>query len=229
MKKTYTIITLCFLLSSCGLNKKIAILENRINSLNDSIESLKKPNYKIIEKGKGYFGEHITYVGIDAGKYNKASENVFIGNSAGATSHMTRNSLLVGYHSGVNSRGYGNVVIGNYAGQNINGNNNTLIGKAAANQKIGDNNIVIGTHAGQKFGNFSNKLIVESSDSEHPLLFGDFKTNKLDVNADLKVKGSFVIIPTTSIPDEIEEGTIYYDLNTKKLKIWNGHKWDILN
>ncbi|MDO6425048.1 hypothetical protein, partial [Saccharophagus degradans] len=83
--KHYIIIIFTLVLSSCGINKRIAILEKEI-------ESLQSPNYEIIEKGKGYYGKHVTYVGIDAGKYNKASENVFIGNSAGATSHMTRNS-----------------------------------------------------------------------------------------------------------------------------------------
>lgn len=149
--------------------------------------------------------------------HNKASENVFIGNFAGATSHKTQNSLLIGYHTGVNSRGYGNVVLGNYAGGNIQGENNVIIGKAAAQGKLGDRNIVIGTHAGRKHGDFSNKLIIESSESTHPLIYGDFKTDKLDVNADLKIDGSLIMTPTSKIPNNSKEGTIYYNLKTKKL------------
>ncbi len=227
--KKITPIVLLLILSSCGISKRVAILENRINSLNDSIKSLQTTNYRIIEKGKGYYGKHITYVGIDAGKYNKASENVFIGNSAGATSHMTRNSLLVGYHAGVNSRGYGNVILGNYAGGNVQGQNNVIIGKAAAQGKLGDRNIVIGTHAGRKHGNFSNKLIIESSESDKPLIYGDFQTDKLDVNADLEIEGVLIITPTHKVPKELKEGTIYYDAETKNLKMWNGIKWVNLN
>ncbi|MDO6739447.1 hypothetical protein [Wenyingzhuangia sp. 2_MG-2023] len=220
--KHYIIIIFTLVLSSCGINKRIAILEKEI-------ESLQSPNYEIIEKGKGYYGKHVTYVGIDAGKYNKASENVFIGNSAGATSHMTRNSLLVGYHAGVNSRGYGNVILGNYAGGNVQGQNNVIIGKAAAQGKLGDRNIVIGTHAGRQHGDFSNKLIIESSESNSPLIYGDFKTDKLDINADLKINGSLRFIPLNEEPKEVSEGLIYYDYNTKKLKIWNGEEWINLN
>lgn len=227
VKKIILIIPIVFL-SSCGIDKRISFLENEIKSLNDSITILNS-KFKIVEKGKGYDGEHTTYVGIDAGKHNKASENVFIGNFAGATSHKTQNSLLIGYHTGVNSRGYGNVVLGNYAGGNIQGENNVIIGKAAAQGKLGDRNIVIGTHAGRKHGDFSNKLIIESSESTHPLIYGDFKTDKLDVNADLKIDGSLIMTPTSKIPNNSKEGTIYYNLKTKKLKVWNGIKWDDLN
>lgn len=228
--KKYILVLSFISLSSCGVNKKISILEKKLDVLNDSISTLNS-KFKIIDKpGDFYTSKNITFVGVDAGKNNSSSDNVFIGNSAGAYSYKTRNSLFVGIDAGINSsKGYGNVAVGNYAGQNINGNNNTLIGKAVANQEIGSNNVIIGTHAGQKFGNFSNKLVIESSDSKNPLIYGDFKTDELDINADLKIKGNLIINPTHKVPKEVKEGTIYYDSNTKKLKIWNGTKWENLN
>lgn len=227
--KILILILTCACFCSCGDNKRITMLEEKVNVLNDSILELKS-KFKIIEKpGDYYTSKNITFVGVGAGKHNKSSENVFLGNSAGASSYMTRNSLIVGYHAGVNSRGYGNVILGNYAGGNVQGENNVIIGKAAAQGKLGDRNIVIGTHAGRKHGDFSNKLIIESSESETPLIYGDFKTDKLDINADLKIEGALIIVPTSKPLKEVKEGTIYYDLETKKLKIWNGIKWDNLN
>lgn len=219
------LMSLSVLISSCGLTKRISKLEEKVKLLNDSIAFL-----KILKiPGNYYTGKNITFLGADAGKNNNSSENVFIGNSAGANSHNTRNSVFVGIDSGINSRGNGNIAIGNYAGINIQGENNTLIGKAAANQKIGSNNIIIGTHAGTKLGDFSDKLIIESSDSKLPLIHGDFKVDTLKINADLSIDGSLRIIPKTKLPKVLKEGTIFYDSTTKKLKIWNGEVWDILN
>ncbi|HAT81563.1 MAG TPA: hypothetical protein DCS17_09425 [Flavobacterium sp.] len=215
-----------FLVSSCGFNKRISKLEAKVVQLNDSIAILKVLNIP----GNYDTMKNITFLGIDAGKFNNSSENVFIGNFAGAYSYKTRNSVFVGIHSGVNSNtGYGNVAIGNYSGQNIYGENNTLIGKGAANQPIGSNNVVIGTHAGTKFGDFSDKLIIESSDSKKPLIYGDFKVDSLVINADLSLDGLLRIIPKSTAPKKLKEGTIFYDSTTKKLKIWNGEIWDILN
>ena len=194
--KILILILTCACFCSCGDNKRITMLEEKVNVLNDSILELKS-KFKIIEKpGDYYTSKNITFVGVGAG---------------------------------VNSRGYGNVILGNYAGGNVQGENNVIIGKAAAQGKLGDRNIVIGTHAGRKHGDFSNKLIIESSESETPLIYGDFKTDKLDINADLKIEGALIIVPTSKPLKEVKEGTIYYDLETKKLKIWNGIKWDNLN
>lgn len=217
---------LCVLISSCGLNKRISKLEAQVKLLNDSISVMRILNIP----GDYNTMKNITFLGIDAGKNNNSSENVFIGNSAGAYSYNARNSVFVGIDAGVNARGsYGNVAIGNYAGQNIQGENNTLIGKAAANQEIGSNNIVIGTHAGIKLGNFSDKLVIESSDCKLPLIYGDFKVDTLKINADLSIDGSLRIMPKSKLPKTFKEGTIFYDSKTKKLKIWNGEIWDLLN
>jgi hypothetical protein len=224
--KLFFISVLCVLISSCGFNNRISKLEAQVKLLSDSISVM-----RILDIPGDYNTiKNITFLGINAGKNNNSSENVFIGNYAGAYSYNTRNSVFVGIDAGVNSnRGYGNVAIGNYSGQNIQGENNTLIGKAVANQAIGSNNVVIGTHAGTKLGNFSDKLVIESSDSKVPLIYGDFKVDTLKINADLCVDGVLRIVPKSIEPRTPKEGTIFFDSKTKKLKIWNGTIWDVLN
>ena len=225
IKKILCTIFILAFLSSCKTNLRLVKLENSIHQLKDSIAELNTKIKSTQIQNQGFTNnKNFTYLGLDAGKYNTSSENVFLGNSAGITSSV-RNSLLVGIDAGVNSNGYGNVVIGNYAGQNINGNNNTLIGKATANKKIGSNNVVIGTHAGQKNGNFSNKLIIENSDSDKPLIFGDFNTDLLLINGDLEIDGYLNFYPKKKAPQSPMEGSIYYDLNSKTIKYWNGEQW----
>ena len=221
------LIVLSVLICSCGFNKRISKLEEKVNLLNDSIKILKD----LKMAGDYNTAKIATSLGIDEVKYNNSGENIFVGRGAGGNIYNnTRNSVFIGIDSGVNSKGgYGNVVIGNYAGQNIKGQNNTLIGKAAANQEIGSNNIVIGTHAGTQLGNFSDKLIIESSDAKSPLIYGDFKVDTLKINADLSIDGSLRIIPKSKLPKVFKEGTIFYDSKTKKLKIWTGEIWDVLN
>lgn len=218
---------LSFLVSSCGFNKRISKLEEKVKILNDSIAILKILNIP----GDYYTAKNITFLGIDAGKNNNSSENVFIGNRAGAYSNNTRNSVFVGIDSGSHSSGgYGNVCVGNFSGQNIKGDNNTIIGNAAAAiQEIGSNSVVIGNLAGTKLGYFSDKLIIESTNLKKPLIYGDFKVDTLAINADLSINGLLRIIPKKSLPKIYKEGTFFYDSTSKKLKIWNGEVWDVLN
>jgi len=88
-----------------------------------------------------------------------------------------------------NTTGNSNTAIGSAAlRDNITGGNNTVIGVSAlANNTTGSNNIAIGHSAGNNETG-SNKLYIESSSTSTPLIYGEFDTNKLEINGTLKVK-----------------------------------------
>jgi hypothetical protein len=124
-----------------------------------------------------------TVVGKNTGPLSLNS--TFIGANTGQSITTGLNNTFLGTTSGVsNTTGSNNILIGPSAGNAITtGNNNTIIGASAA---LGadpdiDGCILIGTTVGQ--GNTSdNRLMIDNSSTNEPLLDGDFSANTLQVN-----------------------------------------------
>ena len=192
MKKTL-ILTSIILFTSCASRKDLIEIKKELSSLKDSLsylnEDIKNKNLLIGTSNRPKTENlHIaTFIGDGSGKNNDRGESVFIGNNAGRNS-TDQNSAFIGVNTGYFSKGYGNVVIGNYSGGVLIGGNNVIVGKSAQVKK-GDDNIIIGTHAGRELGSFSNKLIIESSESTKPLIYGDFGKDILTFNAITTING----------------------------------------
>jgi hypothetical protein len=154
-------------------------------------------------------GQYNTFLGMYTGRFNtSASKNTFIGALAGYTNTTGPENVFVGYESGyynttgynntflgmntghANTTGYQNVYVGMYAGLGgTTGNRNTYLGLCAGQNGNGSGNVFIGSFTGaNEYG--SNKLYIDNSNTATPLIYGDFSTNQVGLNA---LPGSFTL------------------------------------
>ncbi len=146
--------------------------------------------------------------GLSDGKSDNTS--VFVGYQAGNFDNGSNyNSSLGVYSLKSNTSGAHNTTIGSYGMyNNTTGSRNTAIGRRANyyNQE-GNNNTIIGYWAGMgstthnKSGNIfvgymagynetgDNKLYIQNSSSSTPLIGGDFSTNEIYFNGQIKITG----------------------------------------
>lgn len=143
-----------------------------------------------------------TAVGSDAGKYISgagASNNVLIGASAGAgVSNTAGDNTFVGYSSGIAvTTGNQNTFVGKNSGLVVSsGSQNTFLGVGAGgNISTMSGNIAIGFGAGPT-SNQSNKLYINNSMSDSPLIFGDFSSGVVNINGKL---GLATVSPTAKL------------------------------
>lgn len=153
-------------------------------------------------------GNHNSFFGNGAGYSNTGSYNTFIGNSAGQFNTGGNENTFIGSLAGlVNTSGSNNIMIGRSAGYyNQEGSNNTIIGFRAGQGSTfhnKDGNVFIGYEAG-KNETGSNKLYIENSDSNTPLIGGDFSTDEIYLNGK-------VGIGTSSPTSQLFIGDIYSD------------------
>jgi len=112
-----------------------------------------------------------------------------------------------------NTTGSDNAAFGRQALlENIIGSSNTALGTGAGYSSKGNRNIFIGYNAGyNETGN--DKLYIDNSDTNKPLIYGDFAEDKLKVNGDMVVKNN---VPTIELrADEYGIPRIYSYENTK--------------
>jgi len=134
--------------------------------------------------GYNVTGSYNTFMGINAGyKIKTGINNLFLGTNAGAMLEEGTGNTIIGidagrsgtwdpydYHTGY-STSY-NTIIGNNAGYNLDvGDGNVFIGYSAGYSETG----TTGTPA-------SNKLYIDNSSVDPPLLYGDFSVNQLGIN-----------------------------------------------
>jgi len=125
--------------------------------------------------------------------------SVFLGNNSGTVDDGSDN-WNTGIGEGVlpvNTAGSYNTVVGDRGMQsNETGWNNTAIGhKALYSNVLGIGNIAIGFEAGYNETG-SNKLYIDNSNTDNPLIYGDFSTNLLRVNGTLDINNAYQL-PTT--------------------------------
>ena len=103
-------------------------------------------------------------------------------------------SIFLGSGAGANDNGSNqNTAIGIGAlNANTIGNNNTASGYKAGANSTGSGNIFLGANAGYNETG-DNKLYIANSDDSTPLIYGDFTTDLLRVNGDLKVSSTIKI------------------------------------
>lgn len=122
-------------------------------------------------------------VGVNALYYYKGDSAVAIGNEALGSLVSGENNVAVGNRTlFYNQSGNGNTVIGDYGFQNNTGSHNTGIGyDVFAYNTTGSGNVGIGYMAGRNETG-SSKLYIENSDSDRPLIGGDFNLNRVGIN-----------------------------------------------
>lgn len=126
-------------------------------------------------------------------------------------------TVAIGANTAMNNTGAGNVAIGTEAAfQNTSGRFNLALGYRALRQNTsGEGNIAIGYNAGfNETG--SNKLYIDNSNTNTPLIWGDFANDVTNINGklgigvaspsnitnELEVNGSAVMISLTETSDQ---------------------------
>ncbi len=176
------------------------------------------------ENTLGYFN---VFLGTSSGyKNTEGRYNTFIGHNSGHNNINGEDNVFLGLNTGTNIlTGQNNVSIGNgslgshlYSTNLGEGSNNVYIGKdAAARNDNGNGNIFIGYQAGyNELG--SNKLYIENSDSDTPLISGDFSTNKVTINDVL------ILTPTTE-PTNPVEGELFVKASTHHIYCYLNGTW----
>lgn len=156
-------------------------------------------------------GINNVFVGANSGRSNTTGQtNVFIGRNSGRNNVEGNNNVFNGNAAGLNNAsGNFNTLLGASAGrENIEGRRNVFIGGNAGRNSVGNANILIGYRAGfNETGN--NKLIIENSDSDTPLIYGDFATDQLGINTNTIPDGyNFAVGGGAIIDGSIKAGTL---------------------
>ncbi|MBN2237258.1 MAG: hypothetical protein JW729_06840 [Bacteroidales bacterium] len=143
-------------------------------------------------------GENNTALGFASlAKNESGNENTSVGAGALASNTTGNTNVANGFTAlGVNRTGSDNVALGNRSLLMLNsGSQNTAVGSGAGQNVSGtaSGNVFLGYNAGKEEDG-SNKLYIENSDSSAPLIGGDFATDKVDVNADLKVAKELLVM-----------------------------------
>lgn len=147
----------------------------------------------------GYKGNYNVNLGGWAGYYNSSTaiHNVFIGYETGRGNTSGDNNTFVGFRSGrFSSTGYENTFMGAESGYKNAGYRNVAIGyKAGYNNSGGDRNIFIGYNAGptSSYPGLNDRLYIDNTTSDSPLIWGDFSANKVKINGDFEVTNSMVM------------------------------------
>ncbi|CAL2076207.1 conserved protein of unknown function [Tenacibaculum sp. 190524A02b] len=133
---------------------------------------------------KNATGTHNMFLGRSAGFNNTtASYNMFFGSSSGLNTNTGGYNMFLGAFSGFSNRnGNSNIYIGFSSGRNnTSGGKNVFIGSSSGTNNKGNSNVFLGYSAGyDELG--SNKLYIENSKNEIPLIYGDFSTNQVGIN-----------------------------------------------
>lgn len=141
------------------------------------------------------------YMGAEAGNLagsNKFSTGVGVWSlknvTAGSNNTALGTSSLMGLTEGSN-----NTVIGTNALQTITTtSNNTAIGREAGQSVTGSGNIFIGNEAAKTQTSINNKLFIDNSDTDTPLIYGNFENDTVRINGDFEVTGSMGSINSLS-------------------------------
>ena len=169
------------------------------NSLNELTDATAKNNGYYVGDGSGQSINNtgILNVGFGLFSMNKnttGKTNTALGGSTLFENTTGQDNVAAGYASGYkNTEGESNVSIGrnsNY--ENQTGSFNTVIGSEAG-KGMPSNSISGSVFLGYKAGfseTTSNKLYIENSDSDTPLIWGDFGVDSLRLNGDVHILGN---------------------------------------
>lgn len=118
-----------------------------------------------------------------AWKNTTGRSNAFFGGASGAYNTKGHLNSYFGTFSGYqNDTGIYNCFHGYAAGALNHGSNNVFVGGSAGRYNKGDSSVMIGFRAGQN-DTASNKLYISNSETDKPLVYGEFDTKMLLFNA----------------------------------------------
>jgi hypothetical protein len=133
-----------------------------------------------------------TFIGFQSGFENYGQKNTAIGENTLKFSSGASNSVMVGFGTGFKSIGTDNVGLGRTTFAFNEGDYNIGIGKDAGYNNTGSYSILLGNQVGYN-NSTDHRLMIDSSNTDNPLLDGSFSARTLDINGDLTVTGDTTV------------------------------------
>ena len=124
------------------------------------------------------------FVGQESGKFNTTgSANTFLGNTAGENNTSGDDNVFVGAGAGrFVTTGQDNVFVGLNAGVDIvTGSRNVCLGFSTRGDAALDGCVLIGHDAGEN-NTTDDRLMIDNTNTNEPLIDGDFAANTLQIN-----------------------------------------------
>jgi|GEM_PF-1881277 len=115
--------------------------------------------------------------------------SVYIGSQTGISDDLTSNfNTCIGYRTGYSlTEGYSNAALGRDAlYSNSIGAYNVALGNLAGYSALGSHNVFLGNNAGYNETG-SNKLYIDNSNSDTPLIYGEFDNDLIQINGILDI------------------------------------------
>lgn len=174
--------------------------------------------YVGFSSGSSASGFQNCFFGAATGVSTSGSENTFVGRSSGNSFTTGDGNTFMGSYSGLDSGSY-NTTIGSYSGEDSSGDENLYLGFFAGALSTGSRNVFIGFGTGYGLTT-SNKLIVSGDDSQTPIIYGDFTTNKVGIGnvttfpstvGGVDVSGYRLFVDGGILTDEVRVATTWAD------------------
>jgi hypothetical protein len=137
------------------------------------------------------------FIGTDAGKYAKGEYQIAIGRSTADNSVGDYNTALQ-REAGRNNIGDYNAFIGHECGYNNNGSYSILMGNQAGYNNTGSYSILLGNQVGYN-NSTDHRLMIDSGNTDNPLLDGSFSARTLDINGDLTTNGDISVTGASNV------------------------------
>ncbi len=152
-------------------------------------------------------GSGNTFLGSYTGNSTTTgNSNTFVGSAAGSTNTTGAGNTFVGNYSGnKHATGHSNVFTGNYSGfKHTTGGNNIFLGNQSGYENIsGVGNVFIGYKTGyNETGN--DKLYIDNSNTDIPLIYGNFSSNQLGINTNIIPVGYTFAVKGNMIVEEVK-------------------------
>ena len=162
----------------------------------------------------------------NASAWTESSSNNCFG-CLGAGIGGSTNSFF-GASAGAANIGHQNTFMGYYAGNsNTSGTNNTYIGMLAGRyNSTGSGNVFIGASAGAN-ETTSDNLYIDNSDTDLPLIYGEFDTNIVEINGDFYVTGDTYMTSDARLKKDINsiDSSLEKIMSLRGVSFkWNGQK-----
>ena len=137
-----------------------------------------------------YFMTASTEFGIDDLTDGKTGGlSVFLGSGSGSSNTGSNNAFLGVDAGAANTSGLANTYIGRGSGYyNTAGNYNTFLGYYSGLNNSGSSNVFMGGWSGMN-ATGSNKLYIENSNTNTPLIYGEFDNDKIVINGEFQATG----------------------------------------
>ena len=131
------------------------------------------------------------FIGENAGENDDLNNryNIAIGEKTLQPNSTGAYNVAVGHEAGRSlNNGYFNLLFGYTAGYAVtSGSNNVIIGNAAGSGiNTGTNNVIIGSGAGGS-SDVSDQLFIDNTQTDDPLIWGNFSTDELIFNGDVGI------------------------------------------